>query len=570
MLAVARPGLSLLLVAAACSEPVDASETTYVPADPPACGDVPARGFCDATAAVGLDRVHTAPAFDLPGGGVALADFDGDGDLDVYVTGISSPGAMYRNDGDQFADVTEAAGLAGVARAVGVGVADLDDDGDQDIVLTGKNERLRLYANAGDGTFVEMGEAAFGPGRFDANSVAIGDADGDGDLDVYVTTWQSSVAPTSAPELLFRNDGALTFVEQAGPRGAAGGDDTLALAAAFTDVDGDADLDLYVANDFGMVFAPNMDLRNDGTGTFEAVARGGDIEVFGMSVSPADYDNDGDIDIYVSSIGDNALLRNDGTGGLEDVAVEAGVSAYGYVDDDDEYRDALVFDADASDPRERALGEWSAAHLNPDRREHVTISWASLWLDYDHDGWLDLYVCNGFLGYVVGLEGRRQPNMLFRNRGDGGFDDVTAASGAGDRGDAQGCAVGDIDGDGDLDLVVANVGWDDDVTGARFAVLRNDAAAGHWLRLALEGTASNRDGIGAVVTVSTRDGTQLREVSGGDGYVSASARDPHFGLGANARVARVEIRWPSGTVDVLRDVDADQVVAIREGDHAGE
>ncbi len=548
---------------AACSAPPD-DVAARVPPAVATCDAAVEDAFCDGSALAGIDRVSVARADQLPTGGVALADFDGDGDLDLFATGHDYPSAYYVNDGaGRYVDATDAAGLGDVGQAAGAGVADLDGDGDVDLVVTGKTTRIRVFDNDGAGRFVERGVAAgFGDQAIEAESVAVADYDGDGDVDVFVTTWQSVGGSGASPELLYRNDGAWTFAEVGGAAGIPNDRDALGLAAAFVDVDGDRDLDLYVANDFGMLHVPNFDLRNRGDGTFESVDRGGRVAVLGMSASPADFDNDGDFDIYVTNVGDNVLLVNDGAGNFADGAAAAGATAYGYADDAEPYGRHRPFSADAADPFLRTFAPWAEAYLHPELDLHVTTSWAAVWLDYDSDGWLDLYVCNGYLGGGLAPEGRRQPNALLRNRGDGTFADATAATGTGDRGDAQGCAAGDVDGDGDVDLVIANTGWNDDPTGGRLTILRNDAPQGHFLRVRLVGPAGNTEGIGARIEARAGSLRMTRAVSGGDGFLSASERTAHFGLGDAATVDELVVTWPDGRVDRLADVAADRTIVV--------
>ena len=194
----------------------------------------------------------------------------------------------------------------------------------------------------------------------------------------------------------------------------------------------------------------------------------------------------------------------------------------------------------------------------------MLTGWAALWLDYNHDTWLDLYVCNGYVQTFLIPEGRRQPNQLYRNEGDSDFTNVTAQAGVGDRGTARGCATGDLDGDGDLDVVIVNSGREDLAQG-RFAIQRNDRIGGRWVKVHLIGTDSNRDGIGAIVRLTIGEQTYMRHVSGGDGMLSSSQRDPHFGLADATRIDQLEVTWPSGTVDTVMDLPIDSTIAVVEG-----
>jgi enediyne biosynthesis protein E4 len=556
-------------------EPVDepgdvAGADDVIPSDPPIC---PAAGsFCDATALAEINVVRRSPLLIYSAGGTAVFDADGDGDLDVYVTGVLEAGVFYRNTGaGRFTDATTEVGLADIINAAGIGAADLDGDGDQDLVVPGINERLRLLENDGRGHFAEIGVAAglYGD-KLISTSVTFADYDGDGELDFYIGNLlvpdvdpRTTGVLQSVPSLLYRNLGGLRFAEIASATGA----DSLTTGALLTDLDGDGRVDLYVANDFGPLSRTddNLDLRGADGGGFVAAAEP-TPSVFAKSVSAADFDGDGLVDLYIGNFGGNLLLRNGGAGRFSDVAAAAGVRLASYRDDSETVAAPIAYDAQAMSEDDRGLAVWQARYTDLATDAHLKTSWAALWLDYDHDGVLDLYVVNGFWGggFNIEPEGRRQPNALFRGRGDGTFEDVSATTGASDRGDGRSAAAGDLDGDGDLDLVVVNNGFNLGSSGGRIAILRNDAAHGDFIRVHLIGTASNRDGIGARVELAFADRRQVRWVSGGDGH-SSSQRDAHFGVPAGATPTELRVVWPSGTIDVLLTPQVGRTIELREG-----
>ncbi|MEM3208056.1 MAG: CRTAC1 family protein, partial [Halobacteria archaeon] len=436
--------------------------------------------------------------------------------------------------------------------------------------------------------------------------VAWGDYDRDGCLDLYLANYVDARAlyaePAHAaydfarrdgePNRLFRSNCEGTFTDVTQKSGT--GDSGYALGAAFTDLDGDGWPDLYVSNDFG----PNLLLRNLGDGTFEDVttASGTGYRANGMGVDSGDVDNDGDLDLYVPNIfwvqylGDVLGLPPGDDGGRaealrsllrQDSALLKRLP--------DRWRDSL--------PRMVEMG--SALYLNrgglaftEEARaagvHAVEWGWGGLFLDADLDGDIDLYVANGFDPY-----GHRRffqlPNRLFLNLGNGTFSEAAARAGAGDRGDSRGAAYGDLDGDGALDLAVVN-------QGGPARLYRGDPPPGnHWLVVKpvgscgpdhrggaplpgprpsrLDATAggvggpascSNRDGIGARVTVRAGNLSLLREVKSGSGHSSGSMIPVHFGLGENGSVGELTVRWPSGRVTTLLDVKADRALVVRE------
>ena len=491
------------------------------------------------------------------GSGAALFDYDGDGYLDLYIlNGTPLPGfsydewptnVLYRNNGDStFSDVTEEAGVGDAGYGMGAAVGDYDNDGDVDLYVTNYGANL-LYRNNGDGTFSDVTEGmGVGDIRWGTNAAFV-DYDLDGDLDLYVANYlffdlnnpikcrqgtaRAYCGPTAYPGqsgVLYRNEGKGPFrdvTREAGLFTGAGRQ----LGAVFGDLDNDGDPDLFVANDK----TPNFLFWNNGDGTFResglmaGVAYNEDGEAeSAMGADLGDYDNDGYTDIAVATFQwlANTLYHNDGDGFFTDVTFNA------------------------------HLGEESLAYLG------MTIAF----LDYDNDGHQDLFLANGHLDKNVKEYDARaeyaQRNQLFRNNGDGTFREVTEGAGPGFRiaRVSHGAAFGDYDNDGDIDIFVSNS------NGQPCSLLRNDGGKGHWLMIRPVGVKSNRDGIGARITVTAGDLMQHKEVRSSYGYLGANDLRMHFGLGDRERADEVRIRWPSGIVQVLTDVQADRIVRVEE------
>jgi enediyne biosynthesis protein E4 len=535
--------------------------------------------FVDATVSAGLDFQHIngmSGEFyfsEMVGGGVALFDYDNDGDLDVYLVqghllgpdmepgdasfeaGLQGPltDRLYRNDLDGgslgFTDVTTASGLDARGYGMGVATGDIDNDGWVDLYVTnfGSNQ---LWRNNGDGTFADHTVVS---GTNDARwsvSAAFLDYDRDGWLDLFVGNYVNySVANNvecfnnvrtycgpdgfvPVPDRLFRNRGDGTF-EDATAVSQVGTEYGPALGVATADLDGNGWIDIYVANDL----SENRSWMNQGDGTFRntglfngsALNDAGDAEA-GMGVDAGDFDGDGDEDLFVSHLvtQTNTLYVNDGTGLFEDQSVRTGLGP-----------PSLPF-----------------------------TGFGTSWFDYDNDGWLDVMVVNGAVDLLPRLVQERDPyplhqtNQLFHNLGTGRFEEVTDRAGAAFEPSevSRGAAFGDIDNDGDLDTVVTNN------NGPARLLLNAVGNRNRWLGLRMLGAGVGRDMLGTRVAVMRAAGEPLwRRVRSDGSY--ASANDPRVlvGLGADVEVSAVRAVWPSGLTEEWADVPLDEWSTLRQG-----
>ncbi len=522
--------------------------------------------FTEVSLVSGLDYEHgfdpgqtTEPH--LVSGGVAAGDFDADGWFDLYVVrGSLGPNLLFRNLGEgeggnvSFEEIGEAAGVAIGGTGAGPTFADLDGDGRLDLIVGGiAGDRPRLFRNLGDRTFEEITAGSGIFSTLDTFSTALGDVDRDGDLDLFLSHWSPAGGdPVGAPHL-WRNDtgpvedpargAAVTFSPIDFAAGIAGAytPDDFSFTPTFTDLDADGWPDLLVTGDFGT----SRIFHNLGTGagasvSFEVVAGTVITDENGMGAAVGDYDNDGDLDWFVSSIWDpdgipegnwgvtgNRLYRNLGaTFEFEDATDQAGVRQ----------------------------GYWG---------------WGSCFADFNNDGYLDLFHTNGFQAPGA-TEFHRDPARLFVSNGAvsngaGGtvtFDQRAVELGVADDGQGRGVVCFDYDRDGDIDLFVANHSGPP-------LLYRNDGGNQlHYLQLRLRGAASaarNSEAIGARVTVSAGGIRQLREIRAGSNYVSQNPAEAHFGLGAAEQVDELLIRWPDGEIQVITEVAADQLLEIEQG-----
>jgi len=494
--------------------------------------------------------------------GLATFDYNGDGLIDIYFingaplegtkSDVAPTNRLFRNLGDfRFADVTEEAGVGDTGYGLGVAVGDYDNDGDPDIYVSNFGANV-MYRNNGDGTFADVTQKTR-TGADDERKVGAGvcflDMDADGDLDLFVANylafWYDMEVshslrgvpiysyPTSFPSWpsnVFRNNGDGTFadVSEASNVSSSLG---RGMGIVCADYDNDGDTDVFVNND-----GPpgNFLFRNDGTGKFKEVGTlsGSTYDAAGlahgsMGVDSGDFDNDGFMDFFVTAYQNElaTLYRNIGGGFFEDVTQPTGAG----------------------------LGS-----LN-----HVT--WGCSLVDLDNDGHKDIFLaCGHLIDNIDNLDDTtsyRAAPVVLRNTGKGRFENVSGSCGDGTQKKSvgRGAAFDDLDNDGRIDVVISN-------SRRPPTVLRNESkTGGHWLQLRLCGVDTNRDGVGARVTVVTSGLTQIDEVHSGRGYQSHYGTRLRFGLGPHACADRIEVRWIGGDVDVLEDVPADQMITIIEG-----
>jgi hypothetical protein len=469
-------------------------------------------------------------------GGVAAGDYDGDGWIDLFtVGGAEDVSRLLRNKGDgTFEDLAEEAGLLFEGlNDTGPSFADIDGDGDLDLVVGGLvSTELRLFLNGGDGTFADATAASGLTSSGIAElGTSFGDFDLDGDLDLFVSHWfvfAEPDPPFRAPVHLWRNEGGGTFTPATDEAELVILDRFIhySFTATFADVSEDGLPDLMLASDFGT----EQYFLADGDGTFTEATNAVNTAENAMGQALFDFDNDGDLDWFITSIWDpdgapeqnwgttgNRLYRNEGDGGFTDVTEEAGI-------------------------RE---GFWG---------------WGACAADFDLDGDLDLFHVNGYaISLADTTDFDADPSRLFVNAGDGTFTERSLELGIDDRGQGRGVVCFDYDRDGDVDLFVANGQGQDS------RLFRNDLPGErHFLQVRLAGRAPNTQAAGARVFVTASGVTQMREIHIGSNYLSQDPALAHFGLGASTVVDELRVRWPDATETVLADVAADQFLTIEE------
>jgi hypothetical protein len=546
----------------ASAKPVESAVASQVTSTPGNFVDITGKSH---VAFVG-QASHTTKKYLLEtmGSGVALFDYDNDGRLDIFfVNGapLTDPTAkgtipqktdpkfwnrLFRQKKDgTFEDVTEKAGLQGVGYGMGVAVGDYDNDGYEDLYVTAYGGN-RLYHNNGDGTFSDVTEKSGTGGSGWSTSAAWVDLNNDGLLDLVVLRYlqwdfddiwcgehregyrsycHPDIFRAIAP-LVYHNDGNGHFTEVTAKVGL--DKPSKGLGVAIADFDRDGKIDIVMANDSMLEYL----YRNKGDGTFEEVGLPAEIAVdgdgrtyAGMGVDFQDYDNDGLPDLVITNLANQkyALYRNNGD------------SSFSY--------DSYV----------SGIGGMTLLHSG----------WGIRFLDYDNDGRKDLLVAQGHDLDTIELNfpqlRYKEPMLLAHNEGKG-FVDVSARSGEvfHRAWTGRGLAIGDIDNDGRIDAVVTTN------DGPAYVLHNETATSNHWLTISLVGHRSNRDGIGAEIKVTTSTGSQLATVSTAGSYLSSSDKRAHFGLGAETIVKSIRIQWPSGVIQTLENVSADQILKLDE------
>jgi hypothetical protein len=505
------------------------------------------------------------PIVDSIPGGVALLDYDNDGFLDIFFTnGARIPSLskdvpgfynrLYHNNHDgTFTDVTEKAGLSGTGYSIGVAAADFDNDGWTDLYVTGINHNI-LYRNNHDGTFTDVTERAGVSGMNSAGkkllsvSAAWIDYDNDGRLDLFVTNYLDWSPETSKicgspgkrlscppslysgePNILYHNNGDGTFTDVSESTGIAG-QIGKGMGVAVADYDADGWMDIFVANDNtrNFLFKNRQGKGFDEVGVEAGVAYTDDgIPVSSMGVDFRDYRNDGKPGIFITALGGETfpLYRNEGNDlfTMDTYPANIGFSTY-------------------------KMSGWGAGIV-----------------DFNNDGYKDLFSANSHVSENADIDPQQhylQTNAIFENMKDNTFQDVSthAGPGLGLRAAHRGAAFGDLNNDGKIDIVVS-------VIAGHAELLYNTTANGnHWLLIQTIGTKSNRDGIGTQIKLTSQSGlVQFNQVTTAGSYASSSDKRVHFGLGRDKLAKEITLRWPSGRVQTLHNVKADQILRVTEG-----
>lgn len=539
----------MMLIFSACQQKSQIESVKLL--EPPAEND---EFYQEISEQIGLDFVHSIGDDELSnivessGVGTAFIDFDQDGFMDIYacngtwtenLSGGEKPkepshNQLYRNMGNgTFQDVTKSSRAGGPWYTLGVTIGDYDNNGFPDIFLSNYGENVLLHNN-GDGTFSDVSsKVGFSGNNLFSVGAAWFDYDNDGFLDLYVGNYlkfdpdykyyyapdgfPGPLAYDSQPDVLYHNNGDGTFEDVTQAMGIEDLDGR-AMGVGAADYDADGDVDIYVANDHTV----NYLWRNDGGESFTDVgtmsgtgfSQSGEATV-SMSVDFADFNGDGLLDMFISDDTYCSLYKNLGEGVFSDISYASGISV--------------------------ASGQF--------------VGWSSSFLDYDNDGDVDIFKSNGELKHLYGHE-----DQMFENVGGDKFEDVSISLSSyfHEENVGRGACTGDYDNDGDIDIFIMNID-----NACKF-IRNNKGNENNWILIDLKGTKSNRDGIGASVTVTTGETTQVAQKRSTTGYLSQGDPRLHFGLAQHNTIDKIEIKWPSGEIQELTAVNPNQILTVTE------
>jgi len=486
-------------------------------------------------------------------------------------------------DGDDVLDILVAGGQAGlglflgrgdltfeahpqpeIRGVIGFASADIDGDGQAEVAILGEGLEHWITWSDGELSTRPIGETVDGDVIY--VSAAFGDIDGDGQPDLYTGGYWHAVDGVGPANHLRLGQVETNSVwpDVATQLGAdLSGSQTLAVS--LTDIDSDGLQEIVAAPDYGpLADKCNAVLAPGSDGQFEDIAPqlALDHSLFAMDTTLFDADRDGDLDLYITNIGANVLAIANG-GDFSDEAELMGVDISNRCEDPRRITSWPFDDGPNADGEARALAQFADEYIRTDSDCPVATSWSAIAMDFDQDGLEDLYVTNGAAGEPQIPEASVQSDVLLWARPSAPFEDISACSGADLDGDGRGAVAADLDGDGDLDLVTANATLDSPAYGVR--LFRNDGARGDWLQVRLRGHNSTPDGLGARLVLRQGDRIQVREMTTSAGFASTGPALVHFGLGEDAAIDSLEVHWPSGQIDRLSNVQGNTHLVIEEG-----